>query len=826
MKILIIDDTNEAEVRALIERLQVQKRISELPQEIALICHEADDDLDDALRAAFAIDAPSMATDAFMYMPAGAHEINPSQNGKTVCVQVHVGPEAATALNEQLGAINAKAGSRKKVYFDFDHKDGAASFWPTRFEWRALPEPGVYAIGEWTASGKAALEGKDYRGFSPVFHVNDVKAKPARIACRANAKPNMGGLVNNPAFAAIKPLFARDAHSESPDAVGEHHRKNTMKTTTIETDPAALQGKVDDLTNELTALKAKEASAKAKQENTELVAAEIRAKESEVKAAEADKKLAALEAKQATLEASDLKRRQEHAKQFSAAMVARGALAAKDTKAIEDVEKNIVENAATFEPIYAKWAGHQALTSRITTGKVEVTKESSNAVMKEYGAIIARNAAIPLRYETHREKGKLALEAAALFAKEIESDLTLSGMSVEDAIAAADFSDAAGAAGLLSGTLVLQRALPLLQYDYPLLGSVTSDFSDAPGLLNQTETTRIILKPAVQTRSTAVDSAGRPLGWNTVSPAQSVDVSVTLDEHVGIPIVFGQNTLAQTVRNLFAEAAPMALYALGQYAVNKLTALMTAAKFNAYKQITDASCGTTSGSTAITLATTAGVYVGQEISGTGIPSGTHIASVTDGTHAVMTIAATATATVTATLGGGRVPTLYATYIKALADFNMASLSDIKAAFDINEVPMQGRFALLASTYFQRLTQDPTFNTFWAAVNKPDVITAGMLPNLQGFNPMNAPWFPSSSNRVGFAGHKAALIFKSRLPTDITSAVGAAAPGSVTTVTMPGGISVALVQYVSLREGYAEWRPEVMLGAAVGDPRAGMVITSQ
>ena len=111
------------------------------------------------------------------------------------------------------------------------------------------------------------------------------------------------------------------------------------------------------------------------------------------------------------------------------------------------------------------------------------------------------------------------------------------------------------------------------------------------------------------------------------------------------------------------------------------------------------------------------------------------------------------------------------------------------------------------------------------MRNPEIITKGILPELQGFMPMKAPWFPTSGNRVGFAFHKSAAILKTRLPQDFTSAVNAVTPGSVTTVTAPGGISVLLVQYVNLQSNYAEWRPEIMLGAAVGQRRAGLVITS-
>jgi hypothetical protein len=50
---------------------------------------------------------------------------------------------------------------------------------------------------------------------------------------------------------------------------------------------------------------------------------------------------------------------------------------------------------------------------------------------------------------------------------------------------------------------------------------------------------------------------------------------------------------------------------------------------------------------------------------------------------------------------------------------------------------------------------------------------------------------------------------------------------VTTITDPDTmISLMLVQYISLQGGWAEWRPEVILGCAAGDTRAGLVITSQ
>jgi hypothetical protein len=379
---------------------------------------------------------------------------------------------------------------------------------------------------------------------------------------------------------------------------------------------------------------------------------------------------------------------------------------------------------------------------------------------------------------------------------------------------------------LLSGSLVIQKSLTALQYEYPVFKQITTDFSAEPGMYNQTETTRIELKPAVQSYDPTLGSDGRPNGWTTVSPAQSVDVSVTLDSYYGVPIVFGIGTLAATVRDLFSEKAPLALAALGDTFVGKLTTLMTAANFNAYKGITDAGAGTTSGSKTVTVTASNICYPGQAISGTGIPANSYVATVVDSTTITITQKATATGTITATFGGSKVPTLYASYAKALADFNSACLGDLKAAFSTNEVPTSGRFALLNSTYYGKLSQDPIFNMF-AAMKSPDMLTEGRLPRVQGFDCTDAPWFPTASYGVGFAGHKAALVMKARLPQQLAQSFSASAPGSISTITDPAtGLSVSLVQFWDLRSNSYEWRPEVMCGAAVGDRRCGLLMTSQ
>lgn len=460
--------------------------------------------------------------------------------------------------------------------------------------------------------------------------------------------------------------------------------------------------------------------------------------------------------------------------------------------------------------------------------RVQIVNEAPITVLKEYGAILAKNAALSLNIESARQKSSLARQAAEIFAKDIDNNSMLTGISIEEAIQAADFSDPSNNVGLLSGSLVLQKALPMMQYEYPLLRGIVTDFADEPGLLNQTEVTRITTKPAVQTYNPTPDSAGRPKGWDTVSQVQTIDVPVTLDEYVGVPIVFGQNVLAATMRKLFSESTPMALYALGGYMVDKLTALFTPANFNAYKGTTAAGGVTTAGSTAITATSTANMYSGQLISGTGIPVSTYIVRVNSSTTATLSREATADGTgLTFAISGGKVPITYPTYAKPLADFNMASLGDIGAALSLNEVPRQDRSIMLNTYYYQRLSQDPSFNTFFAATRHPEIVTESTLPRLQGFNPMEAPFLPTSNNLVGFAFHKAAAILKTRLPNDLSKASGAEIPGRATTITDPNtGLSVLLVQYSDLRSNYAEWRPEVILGAAVGDRRGGLCVTQE
>ncbi|MDD5349498.1 MAG: phage protease [Chthoniobacteraceae bacterium] len=708
-------------------------------------------------RAAVAV--PDVATGVFMFMPGGEQTITPFGGGIGAPIKVLVDRAAVGELEKQRVALAAR---NKSPFCDFNHEGGGASCWIKSFEWQDSPAPGIYVRVDWTDEGKQAISGKKFRYFSPVFHVDNKLADPARIVCREWAAPNMGGLVNDPAFHNILPLWAKNAAGAHPS----NQPTNPNKIMTPE-ELAALQAKNRQLESEIAALRAKEAALKAKGENDALVASELRAKEAELKASRAEEEIVSLKAKNEEQGKAIKARNKTDAEAAVKRAVERAAIATKDTQTQTALVARATDDPA-FIAIIDAMQGNPTLGTRLTVQpgnngmtRAEVTAISCKDAIKEFGRIVALNAAI--RDPRNPEKGQLALQAARVFSSELKArENEWLDMPIEDALKAADYSDPNNNLGLLSGTLVLQRILPLFQYEYPILSQLATDFSDAPGLWNQTENTRIVVTPAVQTFDPTADATGRPKGWTTVSPAQTVNANITLDSYVGVPIVFGNSTLAATIRRLFDEQSGQALYALGGYFVNKVTALMTPANFNAY----------------------------------------------------------------AVVSAPKVPIAYATYAKALADFSVADINRIKAAFNTNEVPVQDRGMLLDSQYYARLSEDPNLALFYAATKAPEIVGEGRLPKLRGFMPQDAPYFPSDNNRVGFAYHKAAIILKSRLPQDFTQAVGAMIPGSVTTITDPAtGISVLLVQYVNLTNNYAEWRIEVMLGAAVGDKRGGMVITS-
>lgn len=207
--------------------------------------HDTDDDMDakNATKTA-ALDASARATPlecasatgtkfqsgvteegTLMYMPSGLHTITPSQGGRPVTVTLLIDASAAEAAEEQRKALTAKG---KKPFFSIQHGTEIAGFWPTKFYWGTRMDAtgkyaeGVWADGEWTKSGKDARDGKDFRTFSPTFHVDSIRndtSSPSKVICQYEARANMGALENDPAFQSMSPLWSRSAGGAAKSSI-------------------------------------------------------------------------------------------------------------------------------------------------------------------------------------------------------------------------------------------------------------------------------------------------------------------------------------------------------------------------------------------------------------------------------------------------------------------------------------------------------------------------------------------------------------------------------------------------------------------------------
>jgi hypothetical protein len=490
----------------------------------------------------------------FMMMPSGVRTITPSQGGKPVSLAVLVDARAATNLERQRAAVMAATG--KRVYFDFNHEDREASFWPEKIFYKECvphgPPAGIYARGEFSEAGRTGVQGKMWREFSPIFFVDSSKGttvdKPATIICNERARPNFGGFVNDGAFTGISPLWAKAARSGTERKEGnERDRdKKYVKTKSGE----SLQAKGAGLERELEDLKAKQAGLKE----------EIETLEGGEKTAEAAEAIAAktrdLDLTTSQIEATELKIENERmqtalvadrtakAKEAIKAAVARGAIAAKDEALQAKWETWLVEDEDMFDALKAMRGSVALQPARITVNPVKIVREDSQAVLAAFAS------------------EQNPLKRAAIYKTEIVKryndgdDLPIK---------------ANNAFGTLSGTLVTQRTLELLKLKFPVLSGISTDFSDQPGQYGQTIQTRVVSIPGVQT----YDPNN---GWAD-SDMVTVDVPVTLNQQKGVPITLNAQTLASTTRRLFDEVAPAQAYALAKDMVDQLYAVILAANF-------------------------------------------------------------------------------------------------------------------------------------------------------------------------------------------------------------------------------------------------------
>ena len=157
--------------------------------------------------------APLDIKTRIMYIPEGSHGINPTVDGKPGSIVSKVSAERGEAIVEALNKSLQKRHTKNvRPIIDFDHKDsGPAAALPTAFVYEE--GKGVMMDVEWTATGTASIEGKDYSYFSPVYNMDRNTGEPIGLP----SSGPIGALVNDPAFREIEKIAASKADLEELD---------------------------------------------------------------------------------------------------------------------------------------------------------------------------------------------------------------------------------------------------------------------------------------------------------------------------------------------------------------------------------------------------------------------------------------------------------------------------------------------------------------------------------------------------------------------------------------------------------------------------------
>lgn len=674
-----------------------------------------------------------------MWMPGGVHTITASQNGKPKKVRVTVDSGTAAVLQQALGTH--LAASPQRPYFDFDHENGPASGWPVSFEWREMPQPGVYARIEWSGSGRDAVTGRSYRAFSPTFFTDD--GNPARVT---GAPLNMGGLVNNPAFKAIRPIWSKDRTSDSSMKATAKLLAAIAALTALRTGRAPILAKATDDTGKQ-ALSAHDQQIEAKLAEIETLRAAVEAESASesdegerarAQLAAKDAEIALIQAKNERLERDRLSRIEADADAAIRVAVERGAIAAQDTTTQAHWKRLLVADPSNAV-LLANQPGNPAIG----------------------GAVIARNAGSGHRIEAGQADSRHALEAfgqeldpqkrGAIWAKDLRkrveagADFVNEVQAITRDLQAGKYAvTAANSLGTLTGVLVVQRSLDFLKLTFPILGRISTDFSAENAAFNQQISTRLRGALAVQSFNPAT-------GYQD-QDASTTDVPVTINQHKYVQISFGVNELASTMRGLFTEQEEPMHYALGKDLCDTLYALLIGGAGNFTNATTQAAVG----------------------------------------------------------------------------FGRNTVVDIASTMRSRGVAGPNQTLLLNPTYFAALSKDSVLvnlATYQGA--QSSLITAGTLPDISGFKPVEAINLPGTANLTGFALRPDALAMATRVPNDYTTALpGVPSTGRLQVITCPDtGMSVLLTQYIDHNFGVARGRIALMYGVARGQVASGQRIIS-
>ena len=199
---------------------------------------------------------------------------------------------------------------------------------------------------------------------------------------------------------------------------------------------------------------------------------------------------------------------------------------------------------------------------------ISVLNTDVKRALRAYGDYVEQgNAVLGSNPRMNAMRARCAADAAAVWANDL-SPAFRAGWDV--LIQAASYADVN--LQTLSGTLVVQKSLELLRYNYPVLTRVITDYSQERAGLNQETMSRTTTLPAVKAYSTAT-------GWADAT-LTATDVPITIDKHIGVPLTFNANQVQGTLRQLFDEMAPAASAAIAKEMVTSLYALITAGNFS------------------------------------------------------------------------------------------------------------------------------------------------------------------------------------------------------------------------------------------------------
>ncbi|MFO1461258.1 MAG: phage protease [Verrucomicrobiota bacterium] len=256
-------------------------------------------------------------------MPPGTHRIVPFVEGEPKPFEIEVNAKLAELFGRQVDAMKARAdaGEGDLPFLDFNHDGGRASARVHSLYWGGSDRKtgGIRAKVEWTAAGRAALAGREYRRFSPQWLIDPETSAPLGV------NENLGGLVNRAAFQAIHPVVAKN---------GQNHKPAMTEKETADLS-ALITGHLAPITTRLSALEAKAASIETA---TTASAASASA-------------ITGLTARLDAIESAGVNRTKTEAKGIVAKACAAGRISPQDTKAIAFWEGAIEKDPTAAEQL-------------------------------------------------------------------------------------------------------------------------------------------------------------------------------------------------------------------------------------------------------------------------------------------------------------------------------------------------------------------------------------------------------------------------------------------------------------------------------------------